>query len=329
MNNPKIALMWHGSRETRDTAKLHDHRLGPTAEAMRAEGLDPEAAVYNDEFADEVREQLLKVAAVQVWVNPITDDGRTRTKLDAMLREVSDCGVLVRSHPDTIQKMGTKDVLYKTRMMAWGSDVRRYYSMEEMRSELPKSLLTGPRVLKQSRGHSGQGIWKLAPTADRSRILAKHAPRGSQEESLSLDHWIESCAGYFESGPMLDQPYNPRIAEGTIRCYFVRERIEGFGHQEVNALVPGADPGPRLYFPADRPDFQNLRREAESVWLPQLMSAVGLTHDELPMLWDIDLMFADDGYMLCEINVSSVYPYPESAMKPLARAFKSALASQS
>lgn len=124
---------------------------------------------------------------------------------------------------------------------------------------------------------------------------------------------------------MLDQPYNPRIVEGVVRCYLVQDRVEGFGHQEVNALVPGADPGPRLYYPSDHPDFQGLKREVELNWTPQLMTTVGVAIDELPMLWDIDLMFADGGYMLCEINVSSVYPYPESAMSPLAKAFKSAL----
>jgi hypothetical protein len=324
----KVALMFYGNRETRETAKLDEHRLGPTAEAMRAEGLEPEAAVYNDDFADEVRDQLLKVDAVQVWVNPITEDGRTREKLDAMLREVADSGVLVKSHPDTIQNMGTKEVLYKTREMAWGSDVRRYASMEDTRAGLLETLRTGPRVVKQFRGHSGQGIWKLTPTSDPSRILARHAPRGSEERELALDKWIESCAAYFETGPMFDQPYNPRITEGTIRCYFVSDKLEGFGHQEVNALVPGADSGPRLYFPPDRPDFQMLRRQAEAEWIPQLMSTVGVSRDDLPMLWDIDLMFADSGYMLCEINVSSVYPYPESAIRPLARAFRVALESR-
>ena len=328
MKSYKVALMWHGDRETRDTVKLAEHRLGPTAEAMRAEGLEPEPAVYNDDFVDEVRDQLLEVDAVQVWVNPITEDGRTRSKLDTMLREVAASGVLVRSHPDTIQKMGTKEVLYKTRDMAWGSDVRRYDSLDTMRTRLSKSLETGPRVLKQFRGHSGQGIWKLTPTAHPSRVLARHAPRGSQEQEVPLESWIGECADYFKTGPMFDQPYNPRIAEGTIRCYFVRDRIEGFGYQELNALVPGTDAGPRLYFPPDRPDFQNLRHQAESEWVPELMSTVGVSEDELPLLWDIDLMFAENGYMLCEINVSSVYPYPESAMRPLAVALKERLANR-
>ena len=86
MNFRKVALMWHGDREARDGLRLEDHRLGPTAEAFRAEGLEPAAAVYNDDFADEVRAQLLAVAAVQVWVNPI-EQGRNRSTLDALLKE--------------------------------------------------------------------------------------------------------------------------------------------------------------------------------------------------------------------------------------------------
>lgn len=320
--------MFHGTRETRDTVKLEAHRLGPTAEAFRAEGFEVEPCVFNDEFIDEVRAQLLGLDAVQVWVNPITDDGHTRDMLDTMLAEVARAGVLVHTQPATIQKLGTKEVLYATRSMSWGSDVRRYASVDEMRTGLAQALEVGPRVLKQFRGHSGQGIWKITPTNDPSRILAKHAVRGSEEEYISMDEWSEICASYFETGPMFDQEYNSRIAEGTIRCYFVQGRIEGFGHQKVNALVPGTDPGPRVYSPADRSDFHDLKQQAENEWVPHLMATLGLLEAELPMLWDIDLMFAEGGYMLCEINVSSVYPYPESAMAPLAKAFRMALTNQ-
>ncbi len=325
----KIALVWHGDRETRDTARLEgEHRLAPSADAFRAEGFEVEPAVYNDDFADEVKQQLLGVDAVQVWVNPITDNGRSRSVLDPLLKEVADAGVFVSSHPNTIQKMGTKDVIYDTREMSWGSDVRRYPSTAELRKGLPESLRTGPRVLKQFRGHSGKGIWQITAASDPTRVLAKEAPRGSVEQEVSIDEWTANCAPYFETGPMIDQQYNPRIVEGMIRAYLVRDRIEGFGHQAVNALVPGTEPGPRLYHPADAADFQDLRRQVEGEWVPQLMSVVDVSYDELPMLWDIDLMLKEGGgYMLCEINVSAVFPYPESAIQPLARAFRSVLSS--
>jgi len=46
----------------------------------------------------------------------------------------------------------------------------------------------------------------------------------------------------------------------------------------------------------------------------------------LPVIWDADFLYGpktasgEDTYVLCEINVSSVYPFPDSALEPLARA---------
>lgn len=325
--------MWHGDREARNTVRLEDHRLGPTAEAFRSEGLRPEACVYSDDFRDEVREQLLEVDAVQVWVNPI-EQGRSRSKLDELLQEVSETGVLVSAHPDAIQKMGTKNVLYDTRNMAWGSDVDQYRTLDDLRVRLPDNLKRGPRVLKQHRGHSGQGIWKVTATDDPGRVLVRHAVRGSVEEEKPLIDWIQSCAAYFAEGPMIDQAYQERIADGMVRCYVVDGRIEGFGFQEVNALVPRKEPEPRLYFPPTDERFQSLKSRVESNWIPELLRTLSMRADELPLLWDADFIFGPDtrdqgpSYVLCEINVSSVFPYPESAMAPLARAIKARLQAQ-
>src|SRR5947209_2740865 len=107
---PRVALLWHGDRETRKTAALEENRLRGVAEALRQIGVAAEPAVYADAFAGEVREQLLKVDGVLVWVNPI-EEGRDRSTLDAMLRQVADEGIFVSAHPQVIQKMGTKEVL--------------------------------------------------------------------------------------------------------------------------------------------------------------------------------------------------------------------------
>jgi hypothetical protein len=81
-------------------------------------------------------------------MNPI-QDGRDRSILDRRLRDVSASGVFVRTHPDVILKMGTKEVLYHTRHMGWGCDTHLYRSMEQMRRELPRRLAAGrARVLK-------------------------------------------------------------------------------------------------------------------------------------------------------------------------------------
>lgn len=86
-----------------------------------------------------MREQLAEFDGVLVWVNPI-HEGRNRAKLDALLREVASRGIWVSAHPDVILKMGTKEVLYRTRMMGWGCEKALYQTPEEEASY--RALLT-------------------------------------------------------------------------------------------------------------------------------------------------------------------------------------------
>jgi hypothetical protein len=268
----RVAMMFAGDPSTRATVKLEETRLSNIAKALREVGLDVEAASYADEVADEVREQLLRVDGVLVWVDPVRKDGN-RAKLDPILRDVASHGVFVSSHPDLILKMGTKEVLYRTRNMSWGSDTRLYTTLEQFRRELPQCLAEGkPRVLKQNRGNGGIGVWKVEavdPRAPEARVRVRHALRGSQESEESLDEFVARCAQYFEvDGRIIDQVYQPRLTDGIVRCYQVRDRLAGFGEQLINALYPAAPgaapadaphPGPRLYYPPTRPDFQKLK----------------------------------------------------------------------
>ena len=67
----RVAMMFAGDPSSRATLKLEETRLGDIAKALRNVGLDVEAAVYADEVADGVREQLLRVDGVLVWVDPV------------------------------------------------------------------------------------------------------------------------------------------------------------------------------------------------------------------------------------------------------------------
>jgi hypothetical protein len=326
----RIALLWRDAPAARGAPGFG--RFDGTAAALIAAGMAPEPCIYAEEVEAEVEAQLRTVAAVLVWVNPI-HEGRDRARLDAMLRRLADHGVLVSAHPDAILAMGTKEVLYRTRAMPWGSDVRRYPTHAALCRELPDSLATGMRVLKQNRGHSGLGIWQVEMAGAAVRV--RHAPRGSPIETMPLAAFLERCRPCFnDGGLMIDQPFVPRLAEGMIRCYLIGDTIQGFGHQAVNALFPAAPgtpddamppPGPRLYSAPDDPRFQRLRTLMERDWLPQFLGMVGMTAAALPALWDIDFMLGprdadgQDSYVLCEINVSSVSPFPESAVVPLAR----------
>src|SRR5262249_50588699 len=109
----KVGLMWHGDAEARTAADLSSSRFAKAADALREVGLEPEPVVFNPGQSPEVGRQLLGLAAVQVWVNPI-ESGHDRSVLDALLRETATAGVKVYTHPDTILKMGTKQVLVDT-----------------------------------------------------------------------------------------------------------------------------------------------------------------------------------------------------------------------
>jgi hypothetical protein len=137
---------------------------------------------------------------------------------------------------------------------------------------------------------------------------------------------------YFEpagGGHMIDQAWQPRLPEGMVRAYLVEDRVTGFGLQAVNALHPDAPtPGPRLYHGPELPGFQELKQQLESTWITLLRERVGLAHEQLPLLWDCDFMLGEpaaDGtqrFVLCEINVSSVSPFPPSSTAPLVEAVR-------
>lgn len=331
----RVALLYPGDRAARDRADPAASRLAPLFAAFSAAGITTEPAVWHDDFADEVRAQLRRVQAVLVWCNPI-EGGRRRDRLDALLRDVADAGVFVSAHPDTVLRLGTKDVLFATRDLPFGSDVHRIASLEELDAELPTRLAAGPRVLKQLRGHSGIGVWRVERVAGSTDLLVRHAQRGSADARLDVAALRALLAPCFEpeaGGCLIDQAWQPRIADGMVRAYLVGDRVAGFGHQAVNALHPsGAEPGPRLYHGPDLPPFQALKRRLETEWVARLHARVGVRREQLPLLWDADFLPGEptptepERWVLCEVNVSSVAPFPPSAIDPLVQAVAARLA---
>jgi hypothetical protein len=322
-----VAILSRGDAATRRDATPQNSRFVHVFEALAAVGIEARPAIYDESFAEEVREQLLAVDGVLVWVNPI-QDGRNRASLDALLRDVSARGVWVSTHPDVTLKMGTKEVLHRTRSMGWGCDTALYRTAEAMRAELPARLATGPRVIKRSRGNGGQGVWKVErlPTSSMLRVL--DATKDASEE-LTLEDFLSRCVDYFETGSVIDQAFQPRLSEGVVRCYMAGDRCAGFGHHKVKALVdsPAArsEAGPRLYASNTDSRFQRLRRLMEDEWTPQLTSLLDIPGHDLPMIWDADFMLGPaqpdqaDSYVLGEINVSSVFPFPDEAPAEIAR----------
>ena len=286
----KLALLWRGDVQARRDATPSNNRLSRVFDALAAIGIHAEPAVYSDATAHEVREQLLNLDGVLVWVDPISD-GQNRAVLDAMLREVASRGIWVSAHPDVILKMGVKQVLYGTKHLGWGTDTHLYRTSGEFREEFPPRLqAAGPRVLKQNRGNGGQGVWKaelVSPSARKDAVVrVLHARRGSLPEELPLGDFMSRCEAYFAAeGCIVDQPFQPRLPEGMIRCYMGVDKVIGFGHQLIKALIPpppegpdskAAQPGPRIMRPASTAAFQALRTKMELEWTPQMMQVLNI-----------------------------------------------------
>jgi hypothetical protein len=145
---------------------------------------------------------------------------------------------------------GREGVLYRTKHLGWGTDTHLYRSAHAFREAFPEQLrLAGRRVLKQNRGNGGQGVRKveqidpLPGGAPAVRVL--HARRGSTPEELALADFVARCEVYFApDGCIVDQPFQPRLPDGMIRCYMGVDKVVGFGHQFIKALIPPPAEGP-------------------------------------------------------------------------------------
>ena len=63
----------------------------------------------------------------------------------------------------------------------------------------------------------------------------------------------------------------------------------------------------------------------ESEWTAPMMQLLDIDVGSLPIIWDADFLYGprdasdQDSYVLCEINVSSVFPFPDHAPSEIAR----------
>ena len=333
--SPKLVvgiMLYCAPGDTRDVFTEEKYRA--LAESFVQSAMSVETVLYNDTLVDSYRDSLRKLDALLVWVNPV-EQGHDRKTLDQLLAELDGTGVFVSSVPETIMKIGTKDVLFKTRNLEWGSDVELYASFEDFRDRFPASIMNGQtRVLKQFRGNGGDGVFRVRSSEHDTFVL--HAKRGAIEEKMDEDRFFDYFSSYFASGaPMLNQEWNDNIANGMVRCYMSGKRVAGFGYQEINALYPQngpVTPGKRFYFTEKCALFADLRMLMEERWIDQLLEVSDLGAEKLPVIWDADFFInsmvpnSPGRYTLCEINVSSVSPFPESAIGFIVDSVQNALA---
>jgi hypothetical protein len=143
--------------------------------------------------------------------------------------------------------------------------------------------------------------------------------------------FLNRCEPYFAGTRlMVEQPYQPRLSEGMIRAYLTHDQVVGFAHQYPRGLLPPEEasraPASKTFDLPTEPAYTKLCNGLESEWVPEMQKILGLDTTVLPVIWDADFLFGpntatgDDTYVLCEINVSSTFAFPEFAMPTVAAA---------
>jgi hypothetical protein len=330
MDSNNLAIMVYGNADSGRDALTED-KYKELAIAFSLQGFNVKSVLYHDELRDKLLKALSEFDAVLVWVNPI-EQGNDRRKLDSLLAELSNKGCFVSAHPDVILKMGTKEVLYKTKDMDWGGDIELYRNYEDFtRRFIPTLKKSSARVLKQYRGNGGSGVFKVIFGSTENEVLITHAKSPGEKIVLQLsDFYKEFESYYLNNGMLIDQAWNKNITNGMVRCYLSGTKVAGFGFQEINMLYqlnndPSQNyftPSKRYYFTENCVLFNDLKELMETKWVPELQKILSISTYEMPVIWDADFLINDinsrnahSKYSLCEINVSCVSPFPPSAIR--------------
>ena len=323
----RIGILWRAEWDRCEATERC--RLRGVFAAFAALGISAEPVVHSDDRLAVVRDQLLQLDGVLVWVNPI-ERGLDRSRLDPLLREAAAAGVFVSAHPDVIQRLATKRVLVDTAELSWSAETHLYGSHAQLAAELPARLAArGPLVLKRHWGMGGAGVWKAELSAAGVRV--QQAEAAGSPEDVTIEELLRRCEPYFANGGVvIEQPFQPRLAEGMIRVYLCHDEVVGFAHQYPRGLLPpevaSRLPAEKIFLRPDAEVFRRLREQMESVWVPELQRAVEIDRVSLPVIWDADFLYGpktesgEDTYVLIEINASSTFAFPEHAMPAVAGA---------
>ena len=154
--------------------------------------------------AKQLETELERFSAALSWVNPKerTERGADNLDLDDVLLSIAQKGVFVSTHPEVILKIGTKEVLYSTRNMDWGGDIELYSDYEDFEKRFISSLdSSSVRILKQYRGESGRGIFKVRlKDFENKTVSVVHAVSANEEQLFSKDEFHQEFKKYVLRG---------------------------------------------------------------------------------------------------------------------------------
>jgi len=295
----------------------------PIVEALRKQNWTAEIVFYEDEHRGEIYRYTVRTAGAYISrINP----GNLEDELGyfQMLRELVQAGVEGLPHPDAMVAYGAKNALTKlidTDLVP--EDTFAYYEFQDFKDNFRKTILTGSRVLKQNRGSTGEGIWRVElvettePDKDgmapiQSRVRCTEA-KDNHVETHTLVEFIDKCEVYLggRGGMIIDMPFMPRIVEGEVRVLMLRRTPIYVVHkkpaQTADAFSATLFSGAQYTYqePEEWPELMGLMDKNLDTMIDKLGGYA------IPLLWTADFMLdtlpdGSDTYVLGEINASCV-----------------------
>merc|ERR1719168_72599 len=294
-------------------------------------GLSCQLIHYIHDEHDEFFHVCKKFDFIIVRCNPgqIKADGGDQSKFDNGMREMRKAGIQVWPSPDVMEKMGAKDALCKIADMNIGlPDTLAYHDEAEFAAGFKKTMKFQPRVIKQNRGSSGEGIWIIklkagdycsnygdASCADDEKLSLMEA-NDNHEEEHTVAEFIEFClngrndksgewtskgegkylaGGKAAGGQLVDQRFCPRIVEGELRYNLVADGLVGIIHKkpkEGGISAVGGTGSIYTYFGPEEAKFKTLTENFLQKDLPGVMPALGLADEPIPLWWTTDFILS-------------------------------------
>lgn len=305
----------------------HRRDTMPIVNAIKDAGWHAEVVYYRPEWAEALFDYVSsKFDAYISRVNPGNIPGGEKGYFE-LLTKLSEAGLIGMSTPAEMMAYGAKDALVKlndTDLVP--ADTAAYYDVETFHNTFPTSISYGERVLKQNRGSTGEGIWRvqledkeLAASVEPGTALPLDTKLRCTEavdnhtEIRELGEFMDFCDQYIigDNGMLVDMRFMPRIVEGEIRIllvgphpvFVVHKKPAAGGDNFSATLFSGAK------YTYDKPESWQELVDMFAEARPVIAEKLG--GDNIPLIWTADFMLADaegggDTYVLGEINCSCV-----------------------
>jgi len=243
-------------------------------------------------------------------------------------------GKAVWSSSVVLSSMGAKDALVKIKELDVGlPDTFSYFDKKSFDEGIKKSLAFSPRVIKQNRGHAGEGVWlvwleskrycetfgeKSLTDRDRLKLMEMndnhveyHTVKefvgfcvdGPGADTAAGNMWASSFPGqYFlggraKGGMVVDQRLLPRIVEGEVRFLMSGDSLLQIVHKKPHegemSAVDQTHATFTSYEPGEYMKFGNLRETFEGE-MDSIFNAMGIGGEPLPVLWTADFIPVDN-----------------------------------